>query len=359
MKVGIIGLPQSGKTTLFNALTGAHGEVGGFHDEDRVDLAVLKVPDERLRFLEELFQPERVVPATIQFEDIAGGFSQSGAGKGKSARALGAMRATDALLVVLRCFEDAAVPHPRGGVDPGGDLRAIRDELLLSDLDVVEKRMTNIERDLKKPGRARDALRDELELLERCQKVLEDGSGLGALELNEVEEKMLRSYGFLTQKPCLYVLNVGEDRLGEAPEVPELEGVEPEPIAMSGELEMEIMDLDEEDRKVFMEDLGIAELACGRVVRACYDAMGLRSFFTFAGSEVRAWTVKAGESAVAAAGKIHSDMAEGFIRAEVVAFDDLQECGSLQDARSGGKVRLEGKGYEVQDGDVITFRFSS
>jgi len=358
VRVGIVGLPQSGKTTVFNALTGAHGQVGGFHDEQRIDVAVLKVPDERLAFLGGLFEPEKLVAAVIEFEDIAGGFGHVGSGVAKSSQALAAMRGTEALLMVLRCFEDPSVPHVHGDVNPARDLSVMRDELTLADLGVVENRAEAIKRELKRPTADRGELQAEAELLDRCKAALEQGHGVSTVQMTDAEEKMLRSYAFLTLKPALCVLNLGEDQIGHEPRFEELDGLEPEPISMCGKLEMEIMDLDEEDRQLFMEDLGIEELVAGRAVRACYELMGLRSFFTYAGKEVRAWTVKAGDDALTAAGKIHTDMAHGFIRAEVVHFDDLKESGSMQEARAGGKVRLEGKDYEVQDGDVITFRFS-
>jgi len=356
MKVGIVGLPQSGKTTVFNALTGAHGEVGGFHGAGEVAVAVLKVPDERLDYLVGLFRPERAVAASIEFEDITGGFSQRG-GTDRDAQALAAMRGTDALLMVLRCFENPSVPHVEGSVNAVRDLHTMMDELLLADLAVIENRIRTLQKGIKRPSPERDRQKAELALLERCSEAVESGQGILSVRMTAEEEKMLRSYAFLTLKPSLCLLNVGEGEPGGGTDALRLQSLEPPPITMCGKLEMEIMELEPQDRQPFMEDLGIDELVSDRVVRACYELMGLRSFFTYAGRDVRAWTVRAGEDALAAAGKIHSDMARGFIRAEVVAFDDLKECGSIQQARLQGKVRLEGKDYQVQDGDVITFRF--
>ena len=358
MKVGIIGLPQSGKTTVFNALTGAHGEVGGFHGAGQIAVAVLWVPDERLDYLAGLFQPERAVAASIEFEDIAGGFLQRGGGDG-SAHALAAMRDADALLMVLRCFQNPSVPHVEGSVNAARDLRTMMDELLLADLAVIEKRAKALRGDLKRASPDRERQMAELALLERCAEAVENGQEILSVHMTPEEDKMLRHYAFLTLKPSLCLLNVGEEEPGGGPDAEKLQALDLPPIIMCGELEMEIMDLEDKDRAPFMEELGVQELVSDRVVRACYELMGLRSFFTYVGREVRAWTVRAGEDALAAAGKVHTDMARGFIRAEVVAFDDLKECGSVQEARSKGKVRLEGKTYEVQNGDVITFRFGT
>ncbi|MGD2174753.1 MAG: redox-regulated ATPase YchF [Candidatus Brocadiaceae bacterium] len=354
MKAGIVGLPQAGTTTLFNALTGAHGEVGGYHPGEHVDVATVRVPDERLRELEDLFQPKEVIPATIQFEDIGGVFAHLTGGE-HSGRAVAALREADAVLMVLRCFESPFVAEVFGQVDPLREYRAMAEEMLLADLEVIEKRLSSIEADLKKPVPEREELERERDLLQRCQRAAEQQSALTSVEINEVEQKMLRSYSFLTLKPRICVLNIDEDQI---PEPPQIEEIGPQTISVCAELEMEIMELDEEERELFLEAAGLEEPAVGRIIRACYEEMGLRSFFTYVSDKLRAWTVQAGTGARAAAGKIHSDMEKGFIRAEVVSFEELQECGSLKDARASGKLRMEGKDYEVQDGDIITFHFS-
>jgi len=359
MKVGIIGLPQTGKTTVFNALTGAHGDVGGFHADAHASLGIVKVPDERLDFLVEMFQPKKVRPATIEFEDIAGIFAHLGQTGEESGEAFALARDTEALLLVVRCFPDPTVPHVLGAVDAKRDLARVNDELLLADLGVIERRTDNIQKDIKRaPAQEREHLQEELELLDRCRAAVEAERGIRAVEMSGAQEKMLRSYAFLTLKPAAYLINVGEDQIGEPAESLGLAGLEPEPVLMCGRLEMEIMELDEEDRGAFMEDAGLGELAAGAVIQRCYETLRVRTFFTYAHDEVGAWTVQAGGSAVDAASKIHSDMADGFIRAEVVAFGDLKAAGSMKDAKAQGKARLEGKEYEVQDGDVITFRFN-
>ena len=359
MKVGIIGLPQGGQTTVFNAITGAHGEVGGYHGRGHLDVAVLKVPDARLAGLEAIFKPKELVHATVEFEDIVGIFAHLAGAAEEGGVPMAVLREADAILTVLRCFEDPTVLHIKGEPDPQRDLGIARDDLLIADLAVLENRIQTVQSDLRRPSAEKDNLGAELELLERCRSAIEEGKGILSVEMGARQEKMLRSFAFLTLKPMLCVLNLGEDQLASPPVSDELARLEPPPIAMCGKLEMEMMELDEADREAFMQDAGIEELASGKIVRACYELLEQRSFFTFVSEKVRAWSVKAGENALDAAGKIHSDMVEGFIRAEVVAFNDLMECGSLQDARSAGKVRLEGRDYEVQDGDVITFRFSS
>jgi len=359
MKVGIIGLPQTGKTTVFNALTGAHGEVGGYHAGGAGGVAVLKVPDPRLEFLEQTFQPRKLVQATIEFEDIAGIFSHMGPGGEDSAHAVAAARDTEALLMVLRVFPDPTVFHVFETVDPARDFARMQEEMLLNDLRVIENRIEHIERDLRRaPAAEREHLQVELDLLARCREAVEQERGIRAVEMTDGQEKMLRSYAFLTLKPLVCVLNVGEDQLGEPPDPRVLGALPGPPVLMCGQLEMELLELEEEDRLEFMRGTGLAELGSHAVVRACYDALDVRTFFTYAHDEVRAWTVRAGDDAVTAAGKVHTDMAQGFIRAEVVGFDDLRACGSIKEAKAQGKVRLEGRDYEVQDGDVITFRFS-
>ena len=355
MRAGIIGLPQSGKTTVFNALTGAHGEVGGYHEEGTIEQAVLKVPDPRLDRLGELYEPDKLAPASIEFEDITGGFAHRGE---SSRQALDAMREMDALLVVLRYFGNPSVPHPEGSIDPARDMRAIRETLIEDDLQMVRDRMEEIKREVRKSGKDREILENELEALQRCEEPLSEGTGLDERGLSEWEQKRLEGYNFLTRKPMVYLQNIGEEHLGE--EV-ELEGMVPEDatrLAMCGELELEIAELDDEDKELFMEDLGIDELASGKVVRACYRALGLRSFFVVTDTKVTAWTVTSGQTALDAARLVHGDRADEFARAEVIRFDDLDEIGSVRDAKSHGKVRQEGRDYEIQDGDVVTFRFN-
>jgi len=298
------------------------------------------------------------VQAAIELEDIAGIFSHMGPGGGDSGRAVATARETDALLMVLRAFVDPTVFHIFGSINAPRDCARMIEEMLLADLGVIEKRIESIQRDLRKcPASEREHLHAETELLERCRQAIEQGRGVRAVGINEAQEKMVRSYALLTLKPVVYVLNIGEGQIGQASQLAEMRGLPQRPVVMCGKLEMELMELDQQDRPEFMKDAGLTELASEKVVRACYDALAVRTFFTYAHEEVRAWTLRAGENAVAAAGKIHTDMAEGFIRAEVVAFDELKACASMKEAKAHGKVRLEGRDYVVQDGDVITFRF--
>lgn len=354
MRMGIVGLPQSGTTTLFNALTGAHGEVGGYHAGEQVAHAVVTVPDERLDALAQIFKPNETILATIEFEDIGGVFAHLTGGE-SSGRAIAELREVDGILMVLRSFGSAFVPEVRGGVDALREHKAMNQELLLADLEVIEKRLHAIERDIRKPVPEREALQREQQVLERCREAVEQEKGLHAVQLSRADEMLLRSYSFLTLKPHLCVLNIGEDQIS-SPLV--VEGLSPPPPAVCAELEMELLELEEDERGAFMEDAGLEEMASGRIIRACYDLLRARTFFTHVSDKLRAWTVEAGTDAKSAAGKIHTDMEHGFIRAEVVGFDDLAECGSIREARARGKVRMEGKDYEVRDGDVITFHFA-
>ena len=356
MRAGIVGLPQSGKTTLFNALTGAHGDLGAYHAGTQVSVSVVKVPDERLDVLARMLEPREVVAATIEFEDVGGVFAHLAGGE-RQGRAVAALRDTDAVLMVLRCFEAPHVLEVLGGVDPVREFRAMREELLLADLAVIEHRLEAVERDARKASPERDALLQEQALLARCRQAVEGEEGLRAVGMAAQEEKRLRSYAFLTLKPQLCILNIGEEQIPSPPPAG-LADLEPPPIAICAELEMELMELADDERAAFMTDAGLSELATGRVIRACYEALGLCSFFTHVSDKLRAWTVPAGIDARSAAGAVHTDMEKGFIRAEVVSFADLAAIGSLKDARAAGKVRMEGKDYPVQDGDVITFHFS-
>ncbi len=357
MRVGIVGLPQSGKTTLFNALTGAHGEVGGYRAGGQLSLGVVNVPDERLAALTGMLQPKEAQAATIEFEDVGGVFAHLTGGE-RSGRAVAALRDCDGIAMVLRCFEAASMIEVLGEVNPVREYHAMQDELLLTDLEVIEKRLEAIAHDLKKPVPERDALQQEQKVLERCRQAVEQERNLLSVQMSEAEGKAIRSYAFLTLKPCVCVVNIGEGQIGSPPRFDELAGLRPPPVPICAQLEMELMGLEAGERAAFIEDVGLAEMAAGQVIRACYGALGLRSFFTCVSDKLRAWTIERGADAKCAAGKIHTDMERGFIRAEVVSFEDLAGAGSLREARAAGKVRMEGKDYEVRDGDVITFHFS-
>lgn len=356
MKLGLVGLPSSGKTSVFNAVSGAHGEVGSYHHAREVNHAVVRVPEPRLRRLAEIGRPRSVREATITFLDIPG--VMAAPDQEQQLQRLAALREADALVHVVRFFERPSAPHPRGRLDPLRDAAEIAQELLLADLDVVERRLERLEKARNRPGQDREENAREERLLEACRRTLEAQKPLSEVELIPADRARLSPFAFLTMKPVVHVLNVGEDRLGR-PETADLaRRIAPETVVMCGQLEMELAELPEEERKEFIAGLHLGEPASARLVRTSYRALGLRSFFTGMDDDLRAWTVRAGDNAVTAAGKVHSDMARGFIRAEVVHFDDLDRCGSMKAARDAGKVRLEGRDYEVRDGDVILFRFN-
>jgi GTP-binding protein YchF len=359
MQVTIVGLPGSGKTTVFNALTGIQAETGYSGGRAAPNLGVVKVPDARLDRLAELFHPRKVIPADVTYADVAipAGAAREGT---VAADVLAQIRNADALLHVARAFENGA-DRP---ADPWRDVEELDLEFTLADLDVAQKRLDK----LRTSGRhgspsEREANAIEAELLDRIEPHLAEGHPLRSLPLDDDEEKRLRGYRFLTQKPVLVLVNLDESRLAEAAQLEIDERARhADPLtdvaALAGKLEAEIARLSDEDARLFMEDLGIAEASRGRVIRLTYALLGLFSFFTAGEDECRAWTLRQGATAVDAAAAIHSDLARGFIRAEVVTYDDLVACGSMAEARRRGLLRSEGKGYPVQDGDVIEVLFN-
>jgi len=360
MQVTIVGLPGSGKTTVFNALTGVHAATGFSGGRGAPNLAVVKVPDDRLDRLGELFRPRKVTPADVTYADVA--IPAGAAGEGTVAPDLLAqVRNADALVHVLRAFEDAGAERP---AEPWRDREELDLEYAVADLGVVQKRLEK----LRTTGRhgspsEREANALEEGLLERIEPHLAEGYPLRNLSLEEDDEKRLRGYRFLTQKPVLVLVNVDEAQLSEAAAIEEQGrsrhgGPHIDIVALAGKLEAEIAQLSPEDAGPFLEDLGIAEASRGRVIRLTYSLLGLFSFFTAGEDECRAWTLRHGATAVDAAAAIHSDLARGFIRAEVVTFEDLMACGSTAEARRRGLLRSEGKGYEVKDGDVIEVLFN-
>ncbi len=363
----IIGLPASGKTTVFNALTGSSAETGSYSGEaSEPNLATVKVPDARLDRLTEMFQPQRRVPADVQYLDVAG-VAKGIAEKGMSGTLLGHLSQADALVLVVRAFEDPNVPHVEETIDPERDVETLTLELLFSDLATVEKRLERIRHQLPKlSGREREATERERILMERLKIALEAETPireiLGELELDDI--KTMRGFGFLTAKPLLILLNLGEEQLGAPGEaivrtISDRFGRPGVAVdALAGQIEMEIGRLDEADAREFMADLGIAESGLDRVIRLSFDLLGLMPFFTVGPDECRAWTIRRGATAVESAGEIHSDIQRGFIRAEVVGYDDLIATGSMAEAKKQGKFRREGKDYNVQDGDVINFLFN-
>jgi hypothetical protein len=361
MQVTIVGLPGSGKTTVFNALTGGHAEVGGFSGGRAApNVGVVKVPDERLDRLSELFRPKKTVPADVTYVDVA---IPAGAAREGTIQpdVLAQIRNADALLHVARAFDTGTSDRP---ADAWRDVDELDLEFTVADLLVIEKRLEKL-RTTGRHGSASEREQNALEeeLLDRLEPHLSEGRPLRALELTDDEERRLRGFRFLTQKPVLVVLSIDEARLSEAARL-EDEGkaryAQPhaDVAALAGKIEAEIAQLPEEDAALFMEDLGIVEASRGRIVRLTYALLGLFSFFTAGEDECRAWTLRAGSSAVDAAGAIHSDLARGFIRAEVVTYDDLMACGSMAEARKRGLLRAEGKAYQVRDGDVIEVLFN-
>lgn len=363
----IIGLPSTGKTTVFNAITHAEAATGTYgSDANEPNLATVKVPDARLDVLTSMFEPQRKVPADVQYLDVAG-IAKGIAEKGMSGALLGHLSQADALVHVVRAFEDPNVLHAEDSIDPLRDIKTLDLELLFSDLAAVEKRIQRIAAQLPKlRGREREATERERAVMARLKEALDANTPIREIvaDLDPDGVKILRGFGFLTAKPLLILINLGESQLGEEGEaiVAGARSRFSRPHvaidALSGQIEMEIGRLSADDAQVFMEDLGITESSLDRVIQLSFDLLGLIPFFTVGPDECRAWTIRHGTPAVQAAGTIHSDIQRGFIRAEVVAYDDLIAAGSMPEAKKAGRFRREGKEYVVQDGDIINFLFN-
>ena len=365
MKVGLIGLPQSGKTTLFNALTRGDSSPAGGGSAALV--SVVPVPDTRYDFALNLFHPKKRTPATIEFTDGAAQLSGEGKSGGQKFGAdfFVGIRSVDALVLVVRAFETPSLPAPAGGLNPLKEYQAITEELLLGDLSVIETRLERIEKQLKtrKQGIPSPEVA-EREALLKVKAALDDFKPVSSIELDEDERRITKNFDFLTGKPLIAVVNVGESDIADAETLALLqplreqcahEGVEL--IVLCAAAEEEVAMLDEADQREFLDALGIQDPARDRLIRASYKALGVMAFFTVGEDEVRAWTVPVGANAVTAAGRIHSDLARGFIRAEVLAFDELISAGTWEAAKAGSKLRLEGKEYLVKDGDILNIRF--
>jgi GTP-binding protein YchF len=358
MQIGIVGLPNSTKTTIFNALTHSQAETAAYSSgQVETNTAIVVVPDPRVDRLSAMFQPLKTTYARVQYNDIAG--LRVGIGKegGLSGFLLNAIAQNDALLHVVRAFEDERVPHPEGSVGVERDLEALDFEFLFSDLVIVERRMERLARDLGKKGQ-QQAEREEFDLMMRLKENLEQGIPIRDLGLEPEEEKRLRGYQFLTAKPELIVISVGDDGSDDPGDYVEYAHRRSGMICLRGRLEMEIAQLDPEEAAFFMEEYDIREPGLHRMIRLSYELLGLQSFFTVGKDEVRAWTIPQGATAVEAAGAIHSDLARGFIRAERVSYADMIAAGSLAEARKQGLMRLEGKDYVVQDGDILNILFN-
>ncbi|MDO7906503.1 redox-regulated ATPase YchF [Paenibacillus sp. JX-17] len=363
LKAGIVGLPNVGKSTLFNAITQAGAESANYpFCTIDPNVGIVEVPDERLDKLTELVTPQKTVPTAFEFVDIAGLVRGASKGEGLGNKFLAHIREVDAIVHVVRCFEDENITHVDGKIDPISDIQTINLELILADIESVDKRIDRARKNMK-GGNKTGA--QEVELLERIKETLYNDMPARSMELTEDEKQLIRDLHLLTIKPVLYAANVSEDGVTDADTNPFVMKVKEfaaaenaEVVPISAKVEAEIAELEGEDKAMFLEELGLEESGLNRLIKAAYRLLGLYTYFTAGVQEVRAWTIRKGTKAPGAAGVIHSDFERGFIRAEVVSYDDLMAAGSMNGAKERGQLRLEGKEYVVQDGDVMHFRFN-
>ena len=354
MKAALIGLTQSGKSTILSAISGRAMSQAGVAV---IEEAVVPVPDERLDFLTAMYQPKKTTRGTIDCLDVPGFDFQDEHGRTSARKLVNKIRTVDLLVWVIRAFEEASVPAYRNRVDPMRDLEELKTELLLADLELVTTRIERLESQIKKPTKTQAQDKAELELQKKLQDAIESEKPIRSVISGEAELEIIKSLGFLTLKPFVAVLNVGEGNLETEYDLKGTVG-DARVIKLCAKLERELSLLDAESRKEFMADLGLTQSAVSKFVNSCYSELGYISFLTSGADEVRAWPIHAGTKAVDAAGKIHSDIKRGFIRAETTAFEDLKKYGSEKDVKAAGRMRLEGKDYVVQDGDIINFRFN-
>lgn len=355
MRIGIIGLPKSGKTAVFDAVVGPHKETHTPSHAAVQNIAAVRVPDERLNLLKKIFPEKKTTPATVELLELHGVFPSPWEARTEATSSLALLREMDAIIEVVRLFKSDVVPHPKGSVDHERDIRDMEQELILNDLLLADKRIEKLEVLVKKPTPSQKRDKEELEVLRRCKAALEKNEEIIDLGLTAGEKRLIRGFCFLTEKPRILVENMGEDQLGRAIERPPSHAKEV--MAFCAKLEQEMWELEKGEREEFQREWGISEPASDRLLKACWHILDLVSFYTIEGDEMRVWPLPKGQTAHAAAGKIHTEIARGFIKAEVVALTDLVSLGSVKEARAQGKLHLVGRDYVVQDGDVITFRF--